>query len=144
MVGWKEGGYVVYNAEEREGARPGVANYWIRPRVVLVLQTANSCSFQKIFAKNTKKYLWEKVEISFHIFCQKYIQNFQCVLPTADSCRWKVSKKYLHTFGFYSANFLLCSFNRDWLSMISLPKYITSQKSSLVFISWLEMIRVGF
>ena len=56
MVGWKEGGYVVYNAEEREGARPGVANYWIRPRVVLVLQTANSCSFQKIFARK-----WQKI-----------------------------------------------------------------------------------
>ena len=44
----------VYNAEEREGARPGVANYWIRARVVLVLQTANR-SFQKMFAKKIAK-----------------------------------------------------------------------------------------
>ena len=43
----------VYNAEEREGARPGVANYWIRPRVVLVLQTANSCSFNKNVCKKS-------------------------------------------------------------------------------------------
>ena len=38
--------------QKRErGARPGVANYWIRPRVVLVLQTANSCSFNKNVCK---------------------------------------------------------------------------------------------
>ena len=43
-----------YTMQRRErGARPGVANYWIRARVLLVLQTANSCSFQKIFAKKS-------------------------------------------------------------------------------------------
>ena len=42
----------LYIMQRRErGARPGVANYWIRPRVVLVLQTANSCGFNKNVCK---------------------------------------------------------------------------------------------
>ena len=44
--------------EERERARPGVANYWIRARVVLVLHTANSLPkniCRKIFAGKIRK-----------------------------------------------------------------------------------------
>ena len=54
----------VYNAEEREGARPGVANYWIRARVVLVLQTANR-SFQKMFAKKYQHFVLVFLKRSF-------------------------------------------------------------------------------
>ena len=51
-------GCYVYNAEEREGARPGVANYWIRARVVLVLHTANSCSFQRNICKKVSNFVF--------------------------------------------------------------------------------------
>ena len=57
---------------EREGARPGVANYWIRPRVVLVLQTANSCGFNKNVCK-------KKVQQTFLKRGKKVsIEKFRC------------------------------------------------------------------
>ena len=107
--------------QRRERARPSVANYWIRPRVLLVLHTAKSCRWKafKIFGDEKPERHLQKYFL--------YILHRNLAKPSSFS--QKIS----------------CADNFTFMVRMNINNEKKASKSSLVFISkWLEMIRVGF